>query len=237
MKEPETPVGMTEKDEKRRLLAQALCKFSCGLIAMGALLFLPAGTFAYWNAWLLMGLLFVPMFTAGWILLRKAPELLRKRLKTDEKETEQRTVILLSSLMFAGGFAVASLDFRFGWSHLPAWVVAFAAICFLIAYGLYAEVLRENAYLSRVVEVQENQKVIDTGLYGVVRHPMYFATVLLFLSMPLILGSVWAFVLFLFYPFLLVKRIRNEEAVLRKDLPGYENYMRKVRYRLLPFVW
>jgi len=220
-----------------KLLMQAITKFLMGLAVVSMLLFLPAGTLHYWNAWLFMGVLFIPMFIAGIILLLKSPNLLEKRMNVKEKEAEQKQVIGVSLLMFAGGFIVAALDFRYSWSRLPDWVIAAAVIIFLISYGLYAEVMRENAYLSRTVEVQENQKVIDTGLYGIVRHPMYFVTVLLFLSIPLILGSVYAFIIFLMYPFLLVKRIKNEEAVLREALTGYEEYTKKVKYRLIPFIW
>ena len=220
-----------------KLLIQAIIKFLMGLIMVSILLFLPAGTIHYWNAWLFMGVLFIPMFIAGLILLLKSPNLLSKRLNVKEKETEQKQVIGLSLLMFAGGFIVAALDFRYSWSKLPDWVIIAAMIIFLISYGLYAEVMRENAYLSRTIEVQENQKVIDTGLYGIVRHPMYFVTVLLFLSMPFILGSVYAFIIFLIYPLILVKRIKNEEAILREELTGYAEYTKKVKYRLIPFVW
>jgi len=220
-----------------KLLIQAITKFLMGLIMVSILLFLPAGTIHYWNAWLFMGVLFIPMFIAGLILLLKSPNLLSKRLNVKEKETEQKQVIGLSLLMFAGGFIVAALDFRYSWSKLPDWVIIAAMIIFLISYGLYAEVMRENAYLSRTIEVQENQKVIDTGLYGIVRHPMYFVTVLLFLSMPFILGSVYAFIIFLIYPLILVKRIKNEEAILREELTGYAEYTKKVKYRLIPFVW
>lgn len=220
-----------------KLLFQTLSKFCLGLVVIGLLLFLPAGTFQFWNAWLLIGGLFVPMFLLGIILLITAPDLLAKRLNTKEKESEQKQVVLLSFLMFVGGFIVSGLDFRFGWSHLPPWLNVLAAVLLLAAYGMYAEVMRENAYLSRTVEVQENQQVIDTGLYGVVRHPMYTATVILFLAMPLVLGSIPAFIIFLIYPFVLVKRIRNEEQVLEHELAGYKEYEQKVRYRLLPFIW
>jgi len=220
-----------------KLLIQAITKFLMGLIMVSILLFLPAGTIHYWNAWLFMGVLFIPMFIAGLILLLKSPNLLSKRLNVKEKETEQKQVIGLSLLMFVGGFIVAALDFRYSWSKLPDWVIIAAMIIFLISYGLYAEVMRENAYLSRTIEVQENQKVIDTGLYGIVRHPMYFVTVLLFLSMPFILGSVYAFIIFLIYPLILVKRIKNEEAILREELTGYAEYTKKVKYRIIPFIW
>lgn len=220
-----------------KLLLQTLVKFILGLAVISLLLFLPAGTVHFWNGWLLISVLFVPMFLLGIILLIKAPDLLVKRLNTKEKESEQKQVVLLSFLMFVGGFIVSGLDFRFGWSHLPIWLNVLAAILLVAAYGMYAEVMRENAYLSRTVEVQENQQVIDTGLYGVVRHPMYTATVILFLAMPLILGSIPSFIIFLLYPFLLVKRIRNEEQVLEHELVGYKEYEQKVRYRLMPFIW
>lgn len=216
---------------------QAVIKFLFGIVLVGALLFLPAGTLAYCNGWLLMGILFVPMFLAGIAMLYKNPELLKKRLHAKETEKEQGTVIKLSGLMFLAGFLTAGLGFRFGWYMLPKGVVFAAAAVFLLAYALYAEVLRENTYLSRTVEVQEGQKVIDTGLYAIVRHPMYSATLLLFLSMPLVLGSLYAFPIFLAYPFLIVKRIKNEEALLEKELKGYREYRQKVKYRLIPFVW
>lgn len=222
---------------KGKLFIQAATKFFAGLLLCGLLLFFPAGTFTYWNAWILIVILFVPMFTAGLFLLWKSPDLLEKRLRMKEKEATQKYVIFFSLLMFMGGFAVASLDFRYGWSRLPDWAVIAAVILFFVGYGFCAEVLRENAYLSRTVEVQENQKVIDTGLYGIVRHPMYLATLLLFLTMPIILGSAYAFILFLLYPVLLVKRIKNEEKVLKENLSGYPEYMQKVRYRLIPYLW
>ena len=222
---------------RRKLLMQAVIKFLFGIVLVGTLLFLPAGTLAYFNGWLLMGILFVPMFLAGIAMLCKNPELLKKRLHAKETEKEQSTVIKLSGLMFLAGFLTAGLGFRFGWYMLPKGVVFAAAAVFLLAYALYAEVLRENTYLSRTVEVQEGQKVIDTGLYAVVRHPMYSATLLLFLSMPLVLGSLYAFLIFLAYPFLIVKRIKNEEAFLEKELKGYREYRQKVKYRLIPFVW
>lgn len=220
-----------------RLIMQASMKLLSGIILIGLLLFLPAGTIRYWNAWLFVGVLFIPMLFVGCILLIKSPELLIKRLNTKEKETAQKQVIALSLLMFVGGFVVAGLDFRFGWSNLPCWAIITAVIIFLLAYGLYAEVMRENAYLSRTVEVQKEQKVIDTGLYGLVRHPMYFSTVLMFLAVPLILSSIYAFIVFLMYPFLLIKRIKNEEDVLSRELAGYTEYTKKVRYRLIPFIW
>lgn len=219
------------------LLAQAFTKFFLGVVVVGLLLFLPAGSFQYWNAWLLMGILFVPMFFAGIVMMFKDPSLLEKRLNAKEKQGEQQLVIKLSGLMFLLGFVTAGLNFRFQWLMLPNWVSWAAGILFLFAYLLYAEVLRENTYLSRTVEVQEGQTVIDTGLYGIVRHPMYSATVLLFLSMPLVLGSVISFVIFLAYPVILAKRIRNEEQVLEAELQGYTEYKQKVRYKLLPFLW
>jgi len=219
------------------LLKQAIAKFVLGAAVVAALLLLPAGTWHYPNAWLLMGMLFIPMFIAGLVMLKKNPALLRSRLNAKEKEGEQEIVIRLSGLMFLAGFIVAGLDFRFGWRALPRGIVIAASIVFLLAYALYAEVLRENTYLSRTIEVQEDQKVIDTGLYGVVRHPMYAVTFLLFGSMPLMLGSLPAFVVFLCYPFIIVKRIRNEEAVLMRELDGYAEYMQRVKYRLIPFVW
>jgi len=222
---------------KIKLMLSALTKYVMGILMIGLLLFLPAGTLGYWNAWLFMGLLFVPMFVLGVVLLLKAPDLLAKRLQSKEKEAQQKLVVLGSLLMFVGGFVAAALDFRFQWTRLPDIVVIIASVILLVSYGLYAEVMRENAYLSRTIEVQENQKVIDTGLYGIVRHPMYFTTTLLFLSIPLVLGSGIAFVIFLPYPFLLVKRIRNEEEVLQKGLKGYTEYKKKVKYRMIPFLW
>lgn len=219
------------------LLAQVFTKFFLGVIVMGALLFVPAGSFQYWNAWLFMGILFIPMFFTGIVMMFKNPALLKKRLNAKETQEEQQLVIKLSGLMFLLGFLIAGFNFRFRWVLLPNWVSWAAGILFLCAYLLYAEVLRENTYLSRTVEVQEGQTVIDTGLYGVVRHPMYSATVLLFLSMPLVLNCVISFVIFLAYPAILVKRIRNEEQVLEAELPGYAEYKQKVRYRLFPFVW
>ena len=221
----------------RELFIQALTKFFAGLIAVGFLLFIPAGTFRYPQAWLLIIILFVPMFIAGLIMMRKNPELLKKRLNAKEKEAEQRSVILLSGLMFLSAFISAGLSFRFQFLMLPWAVSVIGAILFLAAYALYAEVLRENTFLSRTIEVQESQKVIDSGLYGLVRHPMYMATVLLFLAMPLVLGSVLSFVIMLAYIPIIVRRIRNEEEVLTEGLAGYAEYRRKVKYRLIPFVW
>ena len=220
-----------------QLVSQAIVKFLGGLLIVGLLLFLPAGTLAYGQAWLLIGILFLPMFIAGLIMMRKSPELLRKRLDAREEQSEQRTVILLSGLMFLAAFIVAGLNFQFRWIVLPGWVSWAAAAVFLLAYALYAEVLRENVWLSRTIEVQENQKVIDTGLYGVVRHPMYMSTLLLFLSMPLVLGSVLSFVIVLAYIPIIAKRIRNEERVLESGLEGYAEYRKRVRYKVIPFVW
>ena len=220
-----------------KLLINALTKFICGLILVGLLLFLPAGTFNYPNAWLFVGILFVPMIFLGIVLFAKAPELLKKRLDTKEKESTQKGVVAFSALIFLIGFILAGLDFRFGLSKVPLAVVIIASLLFLVSYGLYAEVMRENAYLSRTVKVQENQKVIDTGLYGIVRHPMYMATILMFLSIPLVLGSWYAFIVFLLYPVIIAVRIKNEEQVLSKELPGYEEYKQKVKYKILPFIW
>ena len=221
----------------RKLFAQALIKFFSGLILVGLLLFLPAGTFKYKEAWLLMGILFVPMFFAGLVMMKKSPELLKKRLSAKEEQTEQKEVIAFSGLMFLAAFTLAGLSFRFGWLRLPFAVSIIGAVIFLISYALYAEVLRENAYLSRTIEGQEDQKVVDTGLYGIVRHPMYAVTVFLFLSMPLVLGSLISFLIMLFYIPIIVKRIKNEEEVLKEGLPGYAEYLGKVKYRLIPFIW
>lgn len=220
-----------------KLFIQALTKFLAGLIIVGLLLFLPAGTFAYWQAWLFIGILFVPMFIAGVWLMFSSPELLRKRLSAKEEQGEQKWVVALSGLLFIAMFIVAGLNFRFGWLLLPDWTTYAVAGLFLLGYVLYAEVMRENVWLSRTVEVQENQQVIDTGLYGIVRHPMYSATMILFLSMPLVLNSVWSFALMLLYIPIIVKRIRNEEVVLERDLAGYKEYKQRVRYRLIPYIW
>lgn len=220
-----------------KLFFAAITKFLLGLILLSALLFLPAGTLNFANGWLFLALLFIPMFFAGIVMMFKNPELLKKRLNAKEKEGEQQTVVKLSGLMFIIGFIVAGLDFRFSWYTLPTWAIIAASAVFIVAYILYAEVLRENTYLSRTIEVQENQKVIDTGLYGIVRHPMYFATLLLFISMPLILGSVIALPIFLFYPLIIAKRIKNEEDVLTRELDGYSEYKNRVKYRLIPFIW
>lgn len=221
----------------KELFVRAITRFAAGVVIVGLLLFLPAGTLRYPQAWLLIGILFVPMFIAGLVMMGKNPELLKKRLTAREKESEQREVILFSGIMFLAAFITAGLSFRFGWLMLPWAVSIIGAVLFLAAYALYAEVLRENTYLSRTIEVQEDQKVIDTGLYGIVRHPMYMATVILFLAMPLVLGSVISFVILLFYIPIIIKRIRNEETVLERDLPGYAEYKQKVRFRLIPFIW
>lgn len=223
--------------DKKKLFAQAISKYLLGVILVGAILFLPAWSFCYWNAWLFMGILFVPMFIAGIIMLAKNPELLQKRLDAKEKEAEQKSVVALSVLMFLAAFIVAGLDWRFGWTNMPTWVVWVATGLFLLSYLLYAEVLRENTYLSRTIEVQEDQKVIDTGLYGIVRHPMYMATLVLFLSMPLVLGSLYSFIIMLVYIPIIAKRIRNEEKVLEEGLPGYKEYKQKVKYKVIPFIW
>lgn len=222
---------------KIKLFFQAIIKFVLGVISVGLLIFLPAGTISFFNGWLFMGMLFIPMFFAGIIMMIKNPTLLQNRLNAKEKQKEQGLVIKLSGLMFLIGFVLAGLGIRFHWYTLPEGVVYGASIVFLIAYILYAEVLRENTYLSRTIEVQENQKVIDTGLYGIVRHPMYSVTLLLFLSMPLILGSIFAFIIFLAYPFIIAKRIKGEEEFLEKELVGYHEYKQKVKFRLIPFVW
>lgn len=220
-----------------KLFTKALAKYFFGVIIVGFLLFLPAGTFNYWNAWLLMGLLFIPMFFAGIILMIKNPMLLKSRLDVKENEKEQKHVILYSSLMFLIGFIIAGLNYRFSWIIMPNVIVIIASILFIVSYILYAEVLRENTYLSRTIKVQKNQEVVDSGLYGIVRHPMYTITIILFLTMPLILGSILSFIIFLIYPYIISKRINNEEEVLEKELKGYKEYKKKVKYRLIPFVW
>ena len=220
-----------------KLFFQAITKYIFGILIVGTLLFVPAGTFDYPNAWLFMELLFIPMFIAGIILMIKNPELLKKRLNAKEKEFEQKQVILFSGLMFILGFILAGLNFRYKWIELPNSVVIISSILFIISYILYAEVLRENTYLARTIEVQKNQKVINTGLYGIVRHPMYATTIILFLTMPLILGSIISFIIFLVYPFIIAKRINNEEKILEKELKGYTEYKQKVKYKMIPFIW
>ena len=220
-----------------KLFLQSITKFLLGVVILGVLIFLPAGSFHYWQGWLLMGILFVPMFVAGLVMLVKNPNLLRKRLNAKEEEKEQKTVVALSGLMFVAAFLVAGLNWRNQWIMLPDWAVWVAAMVFLTSYLLYAEVLRENTYLSRTIEVQENQKVIDTGLYGIVRHPMYMATTFLFLAMPLVLASPISFVIMLLYLPLIAKRIKNEEKVLEEGLEGYKEYKQRVKYKVIPFIW
>ena len=220
-----------------KLFFQALTKFILGLLTIGLLLFLPAGTLDFWQAWLFIGVLFVPMFFAGIVLMIRQPELLRKRLDAKEQQQEQKWVVALSGLMFIAVFVVAGLNRRFGWYILPDWAVYIATAIFLVAYAMYAEVMRENVWLSRTVEVQENQQVVSTGLYGIVRHPMYAATLLLFLSMPLVLASLWSFVIMLIYIPIIALRIRNEEQVLERELKGYTEYKQRVRYKVIPFIW
>ncbi len=220
-----------------KLLINALTKFLFGLLLVGILLFLPAGTFAYPNAWLFIALLFIPMLLLGIILLLKSPDLLRKRLDTKEEESTQKGVVAVSALLFMAGFIVAGLDFRFGWSNVSMCLVITASAVLIISYALYAEVMRENAYLSRTVKVEKDQKIVDTGLYGIVRHPMYAATVWLFLSIPVVLGSWWALLCFLPYIIAIAVRIVNEEKVLKTGLDGYEDYKKRVKYRIIPFIW
>ena len=220
-----------------KLLIEALTKFTCGLLMVGLLIFLPAGTLAYTYGWLLIGLLFGPMLIAGFVMLAKSPEFLKKRLDAKEKQAAQKGVVAFSGLMFIAGFVVAGLDFRFDWSAMPIWVVITASALFLVAYALYAEVMRENAYLSRTIKVEEGQIVVDTGMYGIVRHPMYAVTILLFLMIPLVLGSWYALIAFGFYPAIIVIRLKDEEELLTRELPGYAEYKQKVKYRIIPFIW
>ena len=220
-----------------KLFVNALAKFFCGFLLVGLLIFLPAGTLDFSKGWLLMGLLFGPMFVAGLVMLAKSPVFLEKRLDVKEKRSTQQGVVKLSGLMFIAGFVVAGLDFRFGWSQMPKAVTVAASVLFLLAYLLYAEVMRENAYLSRTIKVEEGQTVVSTGLYGIVRHPMYMATLLLFLVMPLVLGSWWALIPFAFYPAIIISRLKDEEELLTRELAGYEEYKEKVKYRIIPFIW
>ena len=220
-----------------KLLIQAITKYLLGVVLVGVLIFLPVGTLAFAQGWILIGILFIPMFIAGVIMLCKSPDLLRSRLDAKEKQKDQSIVVKLSGLMFLAGFIVAGFGIRFEWYVLPMGVSIGAAVIFVFGYIMYAEVLRENAYLSRTIEVQENQKVVDTGLYGIVRHPMYSATLLMFLAMPLMLGSIFSFIIFLTYPFIIIKRLKSEEEFLEKELEGYSEYKQKVKYRLIPFVW
>lgn len=221
----------------KKLFIQAIIKFIFGVLIVGGLLFIPAKSLKYWNAWLLIGLLFIPMFIAGIILLIKNPKLLEKRLNAKEKEKDQKQVLVLSAIMFISGFIVSGLNFKFNWTKLPNIVIIISSFLFILSYILYAEVLRENTYLSRTIEVQKNQKVIDTGLYGIVRHPMYSVTIILFLTMPLILNSIISFIIFLIYPLIIIKRINNEEKVLESELKGYKEYKEKVKYKLIPYIW
>ena len=220
-----------------KLFLQAIIKIVLGIFIVGLLIFVPANTINFWNGWLFMGLLFIPVFIAGIVMMIKTPDLLKRRLDFKEKQGEQKVVVALSGLMFIAGFIIAGLNFRYSWIQIPNIVVIISSIVFLLSYVLYAEVLRENKYLSRTIRVEKNQKIIDTGLYGIVRHPMYFSTIFLFLSMPLILGSIISFVIFLIYPFIIAKRIKNEEEVLEKDLVGYSDYKNKVKYKMIPFIW
>ena len=221
----------------KKLFFGALIKYVFGILIVGALLFVSANSFKYWNGWLFMGLLFIPMFITGIILMIKNPELLRKRLNDKEQEKDQKWVLLYSSLMFLSGFIIAGLNYQYKWIEMPNIIIIISSVLFIIAYTLYVEVLRENTYLSRTIEVQDNQKVIDTGLYGIVRHPMYAVTILMFLTIPLILGSIISFIIFLFYPIIIAKRIKNEETILEKNLKGYLEYKKKVKYKVIPFVW
>ena len=221
----------------KNLFVQAIAKFLLGVVLVGILIFLPAGTLNFFNGWLLIGILFVPMFVAGLVMLAKSPKLLQSRLIAKEKQKDQDLVVKLSGLMFVGGFVLSGLNFRFGWYTLPLWVSIVGAVLFLFSYVLYAMVLKQNQYLSRTIQVQDGQRVVDTGLYGIVRHPMYSATLLLFLSMPIVLGSIYALIIFLAYPFIIAKRIKGEEKLLKKELVGYEEYTQKVKYRLIPFIW
>ena len=220
-----------------KLLANGLVKFTCGLLMVGLLMFLPAGTFYYTYGWLLIGLLFAPMLIAGFVMFFKTPDFLEKRLDVKEKQGTQKGVIALSGLMFIAGFVLAGLDFRFGWSEMPLWVTITASVLFLFAYALYAEVMRENAYLSRTIKVEEGQTVVDTGMYAVVRHPMYSVTLLLFLMIPLVLGSWYSLIAFAFYPAIIILRLKDEEELLTRELKGYAEYKEKVKYRLIPFIW
>lgn len=220
-----------------KLLINALMKFTLGFVMVAILIFLPAGTFCYPGAWLLIGLLFVPMLIAGFVMMLKSPDLLRKRLDVKEKQATQKGVLAYAGLMFIAGFVIAGLDFRFGWSIMPRWGVIVASVLFLIAYALYAEVLRENTYLSRTIKVEEGQTVVDTGLYGIVRHPMYAVTISLFLMIPIILGSWYALIVFLFYPAIIIVRLKDEEELLTRELAGYAEYKEKVKYRIIPFIW
>lgn len=220
-----------------KLLVNALVKFVLGIVLVMLLVFIPAGTLSYFNGWLFIGLLFIPMFIFGIYLFFKKPELLRRRLNNKEKEGTQKFVVLISALLFIGGFIVCGLDYRYGFSKLPDYIVIIGSVILLIGYALYIEVMRENEYLLRTIEIEKEQKVVDTGLYGLVRHPMYLSVILLFLSFPLVLGSLYGFYIFLIFPLVLIIRIRNEEKILVKELKGYSKYKLKVKYKLIPFIW
>ena len=220
-----------------KLLVNAIAKFICGLMLVGLLIFLPAGSLKYFNGWLLIGVMFVPMLFLGAILFFKSPSLLEKRLDVKEKEESQKAIVALSALLFLGGFFISGFDYRFGWSKVPLWCVITGAVAFLFSYLIYAEVVRENTYLSRIVKVEKDQKIIDHGLYGIVRHPMYMSTVFMFVSVPIILGSWFSLIIFLHYPIIIVVRILCEEKLLEKELSGYKEYKQKVKYRLIPFIW
>lgn len=220
-----------------KLFFEAIIKFISGFIIVGLLLFIPAGTIHYFNGLLFMALLFIPMFIAGIIMLFLNPELLRRRLNAKEKESEQKEVLLFSAIMFISGFIIAGLNYRYNWIILPNIVTIISSVIFILSYIMYAEILRENSFLLRTIEVDNNQKLVDTGMYGIVRHPMYLITIILFLSMPLILNSIISFIIFLMYPIIIVKRINNEEKVLAKDLKGYKEYQKKVKYKLIPYIW
>jgi len=221
----------------KKLFAEAICKFALGVVLVGMLVFLPAGTLNFLQGWLLVGILFVPMFFAGVVMMAKNPTLLKSRLDAKEKQGEQQTVVKLSGLMFVAGFVIAGFNYRFGWYTLPLWISVIGAVAFLMGYVMLAFVFKQNTFLARTIKVEKNQTVVDSGLYGVVRHPMYSATLLLFLSMPIILGSLYAFVVFLAYPFIISMRIKNEEKLLEQELEGYNEYKQKVKYRLIPFIW
>ena len=220
-----------------KLFIKAITRYVMGILLVMLLLFLPAGSFNYWNAWLFCGLLFIPMFCAGIVMMIKNPDLLKSRLDLNEREKEQKEVVAYSGIMFLLGFILAGLNYRYNWIMIPKIIVIIASVLFLISYILYAEVLRENTFLSRTIKVEKDQKLVDTGLYGIVRHPMYSITLILFLTMPLILGSIISFIIFLAYPFIIIKRIKNEEEVMEKDLKGYKEYKKKVKYRLIPLIW
>ena len=220
-----------------KLFISAIIKYLLGVILVSGLIFIPAYSLNYTNAWIFIGLLFIPMFIAGIILMIFNPKLLKERLDAKEKETEQKTVIILSGIMFISGFVIAGLNYRYSWIHMPKTVVIIGVILFILSYIMYGEILRENTYLSRTIEVEKNQKVIDTGFYKIVRHPMYLVTIVLFLSIPLILDSLISFLFFLIYPYIIIKRIKNEEKVLEKELKGYKEYKKKVKYKLIPLIW